>query len=97
MRIIFLPRRAGKTTKIIEYLKNNIDSAILICVNLHFKNRIINKYPEIQNRVFTYNQYRSGKCRGLDFREIVIDNLDFFLYDLFYKKVSLVSITKEGE
>ena len=78
IEIIRLHRRCGKTTKCLEILRDN-EKSVMFCHGsfalLHLEHEILDKNPEIKNRIFTTKQY-DIRLRGMKIDTVVIDDAD---------------------
>lgn len=73
-------RGSGKTSVLISRVLEDEDAILLVQTESHRK-LIIDKFPEVGDRLFTFNYFLSGEFRGYsDFpKGVYIDELDAFL------------------
>lgn len=101
MNIIHSPRGAGKTTKAIEWLKEDLDKRVLITYSHNEENRLKQIYPECAHRIVDWESYlRSIKQGGSSFSRIenprlMIDNADLFIQKIFDWHVTDLTFTKD--
>ena len=88
MIILNMPRRSGKTSKLIKYaLKNSYD--ILVFSNLE-KDRLLRAYPELnKDQVFIWQEIPKRRANRR-YYGTVVDNLDFILHQQLPNKVRAI-------
>ncbi len=75
MEIIKLPRRAGKTTRALERLRDNEKSVMFQHAGLRIDHPILENNPELRKRIFTTCDFKS-RLRGMVIDTVIIDNAD---------------------
>ena len=98
MKKIIVPRRAGKTTRLIE-LSERTDAPIL-CADLK-RALCVAKLAAEQGRnipnPITVNDVRIGSLRGLRIRNILIDDADAVLTRIFNVEIDAITMTADPE
>ena len=92
MEINIGPRRSGKTTRLINWLKEDINR---VCI-FSSREEVLNLqklYPQIADKFFYWADYRS-KCVNTN-AEIGIDNADCVLRELFGKHITKIEFNQE--
>ena len=90
-------RQTGKTTKILQMLKEN-DKAVMAVHCEDEKKRLLFENPELKGRIKTYNEMKTKNMCSNEFEECYLDNLDILLSRLrFELPITYVSITGDLE
>lgn len=97
MKIELRARRFGKTTEAIK--KAHETKAYLIVINEAEKRRVVKMAEEmnlnIRNPV-TWAEYQQDQMRGSFVRNVVIDNADYILQQVFPAlKIEMITLTDE--
>lgn len=91
-------RGAGKTTRMVEWLKDN-PTRILITFNNKEAERIrqqFNLEPQDANRVLGWQDYLDRKGMGkLRYANIGIDNADMILQNMVYDPIENISLSQD--
>lgn len=102
MKAIIGDRQMGKTARMLEWLHDNPDAALLV-VNSHEAGRLVGELlyryggsPRDWHRRI-YATTRWGILRGTPYTKLGIDNLDLVLQTLYPRSVSVVSWTGSPE
>lgn len=94
MEILHIPRGAGKTTKMIEWLRQ--DSARLLITFSHDEeNRLKSLHPDLADRILDWRSYQKRYRPGYHVKEIAIDNADIILQEMFDAPISLITMTED--
>lgn len=97
MKIVLLPRSAGKTTKMMEWLTRK-QNRILIVFSLIEKDRITRLYgldEKVAERIMTFHEYmKKPKSKELRESELGIDNADMVFQSFFESRIDAISITQ---
>ena len=94
MEIDVSTRAAGKTTRLIDWLKIT-PKGILLTFNTTEADRLRRKYPELRNQIHSWNKWsdaQRGTSRDL---EIVIDNADYILQSYLSHSLKKITMTKD--
>lgn len=105
MKVIYRPRAAGKTTTLMEWLKENQEH-ILIVFSVGEKQRIIKEYakeeletgeplPDWVERIYTPFELTNSHGKFTGKEKFSIDNADMILEQMLRKSISIMSLTKE--
>jgi len=94
MNIDYSPRSGGKTTRAIEWLRQNEKRLLLVFSNEE-ENRLKIAYPDVKNQIVDWDSYMEAKTRGQYFEECSIDNIDLILQKLVREPIKRISITEE--
>lgn len=87
MEVIYGGRRCGKTSKLIEYMRDNPECHLLTFS--HYRVMELGKqYPDLKGRFMSLVTFNSRKHT-----ELVIDDLDLVLNRIFVKLPRMVSFT----
>ena len=92
MEINISPRRSGKTTRLINWLTENVNR---VCV-FSSREEVFNLqelYPKVADRLFYWEDYRSKHVNTNV--EIGIDNADCVLRELFGKNIIKIELNQE--
>lgn len=100
MKVNYSHRGAGKTWRMIRLLRQKVNgpNRILITPNQNICMALRHGYPDVAHQIFTWNEIWLKNMRGkLEFRnkEIIIDNADIVLQQMFELPITHVSINKE--
>ena len=93
MEIDYSHMGSGKTTRILEWLKEN-QANLLIVNSIHSANLISNYSSNLGGRVITYNEFKNSPEKYSDCN-IGIDQVDYIIDDIFNGKVKKITLTKE--
>ena len=94
MKIYISPRRSGKTTKAVDWLKEK-DNRILITFGIQEADRLRELHPNLSKRIMTHREYRDTffVTEEKKNQEIGIDNLDQVIQSLFDDNVVISYLT----
>jgi len=93
MKIILLPRQAGKTSQLIAWLEED-RGRLMVVAHLREQNRLCQLYPKLAHQIVTWESYkRDLNMLGRPIKEIVIDNLDLILERECAHQIAAVSLT----
>ena len=96
MEIDLSPRQAGKTTRMIEWLKIG-RSRILLTHTMREAERLREQYPDLEDCIFSWDQWLK-KQHGVSHRvELAVDNADYILQAQVSDDIKRISFNKEGE
>ncbi len=88
MNVIKLARRAGKTTKCLDLLRDNDKSIMFSRVGLRIDHPILNENPEIKKRIFDIYTYQE-RVRGMNVDMIIIDDGDLIPTSVLLEMINL--------
>lgn len=95
MLIDFGPRACGKTTRIIEWLKEAPDR-LMITFSHQEALRLKQEYRDEAPRIMCWDCYLQRRKQGTPhIKEVSIDNVDIIIEQMVGKKVRVVSITND--
>lgn len=100
MKIINEPRGAGKTTKLVEWLKSAKKQhpkcyPIIITFSATEAKRLQVEYDLRPDQVMSWHQYQQ-RVSGIN-EVLALDNADMILEDLVHSKIDIITITKHDE
>ena len=78
MHFIILPRRGGKTTRLIQRLVDN-PRAMLIEPLHQMRDMVAKDHPDIADRMLSFRQWINFGQHSKDCDEVLVDNLDLLL------------------
>lgn len=79
MQILFRPRRAGRTTEAVRYIKAHTDTALIVHSSDE-KRRLIREYALPKERVWTASEFFGPKTNGIStIKNYIIDNIELVL------------------
>ena len=96
MDVDYSPRAAGKTTRMIEWLRAN-PQRLLITINHLEENRLKRLYPDVSTRILDWESYRHRYPHGAQMKEAAIDNADIVLEGLLRQRLAKISITDDRD
>lgn len=96
MKIVHAGRGLGKTTFMIEWLKQE-PNRILLTFSHAEENRLKRLYPELATRIVDWRSYQRRYMHGNGLKEIAIDNVDLVLEEQFRQRISQVTFTEEAK
>ena len=84
--VIVRPRAGGKTYHIHRYLHTNPNAELLVA-NMAMKKNAVDAYRrqfpddrnDIDKRIFTVGDYCDGRHRGIDLKDVLIDDADIVI------------------
>lgn len=92
MKVIIGERQSGKTTKLLQQLKENNNAVMGVSSEMK-KIRLIQENPELKDRIKTYCELKNSVVSN-DFDECYLDDIDLLLHTLDFKiPITYVSIT----
>jgi len=94
MKVVHLPRRAGKTTQAIMQAAET--GAYIVTVNRDEARRIAEQAKKLELNIkfpITFEELLRDKLRGSFFKSVIIDNVDMFLQRHVCQNVKLEMIT----
>lgn len=96
MKIDHAPRAGGKTTRLIAWLSEK-PRRLLITFSERESERLRDLYPDLANRICTWNEYRErrGNAWALHPEEIALDNADIILQSQARDPISIISLSDE--
>jgi len=94
MKVDYSKRQAGKTTRLIEWLRERPDR-ILITFSHAEENRLKREYEDVATRIVDWRSYQQRYMHGSPMKEIAIDNADLILEEQFRNKISRISISDD--
>ena len=94
-KIICKGRCSGKTTELINMLKDNT-KAVMVVHNLQQKKDLCDKHPELKKQIKTYDEACNGGLKCGIFTECYLDDAEFYLPDLGLP-ISVVAITSNND
>lgn len=97
MKLDYSARASGKTTRMIQTLREHI-TCYLITISTREEQRLRHAYPDVAHRIFYWETWlhdlRSGQRMGMH-GELLVDNADMVLERMLGKYVRSMSMTKE--
>jgi hypothetical protein len=78
MKIDYSPRQSGKTTRLIELLAKD-NRRVLLTFSTQEENRLKNIYPEVAERIFYWETYKTKNKGRYEQQRVLIDNADYLL------------------
>ena len=97
MKVTVLGKAGGKTTKAIEFLRENPD-CIFIASSHDEMNRLKREYRDLASRIYDVDWAKGSRQWGQPRSKLIIDNADHILMDMFpHSKIELISITGSVE
>ena len=93
MKVIYQPRQAGKTTRIIKWLEAH-EGRILLVHSYEMKEMLNKKYPHLVGRILTIMD--RDRLRGRkDIKEIGVDDAEYCLDRILPFPLVAITINKE--
>lgn len=90
------PRRSGKTTRVVEWVKAEKNRAMIVH-SIDEKKRIIKEYGLTEDQVYTHNQIiNSPYGLGAKISDFYIDNAEKVINKIFSDKVAGISVETEA-
>lgn len=100
MKIIYSPRQSGKTTQLIEWLKEKPDR-ILLVHSREYVWQLVHQYPELDGRIVTWNDFLHKRREFNQFpdeiKRVAIDNAEFFFRDFIHAPIDVITMSKIEE
>jgi hypothetical protein len=72
MKIDYSPRASGKTTRMIEWLREN-PQRILVTFNHAEENRLKHEYPDLSMRILEWRSYQQRYMHGNPVKEVAFE------------------------
>lgn len=96
MQIIYQPRQSGKTTKMIEWLKESKKNLLLV-PHLVRKAQLVEENPKLKNQIMTLHEYLPSPSAA--YKKVSVDDAELVLQSLLKHRIEYItmSIIKEGE
>ena len=94
MKIISLPRGMGKTTKLMKISAES--GASIVCRNLQTAKAIAEEAERLKLKIpfpATYHSVLKGGALSLDTREVLVDDVDYFLEFIIGRPVKCATYT----
>lgn len=94
MEINISPRMSGKTTKLIEWVKEKKNRVVLFSSNseaFHLKAQ----YPKIANKLYYWEEWRASRDFNKGNKEIGIDNVDCLLHAMLGRNIKKIEFNQE--
>ncbi len=102
MKIIVQPRRAGKTYKLVEWVRQSEKlsdypywSRIMLVSNMMEAERIRNSYDLDYHQVFTFDDWQHRYFSPTTEVEVAIDNAELIFTRMFNSDIRMISMTGE--
>jgi hypothetical protein len=102
MKIIVQPRRAGKTYKLVEWVRQGKKSSdypywsrIMLVSNMMEAERIRNSYDLDCHQVFTFDGWQHRYFLPTTEVEVAIDNAELIFTRMFNSDIRMISMTGE--
>lgn len=76
------PRGSGKTKRMVEWLKADLENRAIIVGTSYLAMNLVRMYELPDKCVFTVEDIKFGRLRGIRKREMCIDEIDIFLQQL---------------
>lgn len=93
MKVDYSPRAAGKTTRLIEWLRE--DSArVMITFSHDEENRLKRQYPDLSTQIVDWESYQARYQGGRKIKEVSIDNADIILQKMIPEPINRISISE---
>lgn len=106
MKVIVRPRQAGKTTELVEWVKQGeatnsypFWTRIILCPTVDMAQRLrhgVNEYGLDYTQVFSFGEWQRARKGRLPV-EVAIDNLDLIIADALGHPAALATVTEEEE
>lgn len=96
MKILYSPRQGGKTTRMVEWLREE-QSRMLVTFSDKEARRLVELYPDLVNRIVTWREYveRRSFAWNKHPSKIAIDNADIILQMLCRDEIDVITISNE--
>lgn len=94
MKIDFSPRCGGKTTRLIEWLRED-KKRVMLTFNKQEKFRLQKQYEDVATQIFEWMEWRSKQSpfQRSGFPEIGIDNADLILSEVVASPIARITIS----
>ena len=94
MKVILSPRRSGKTTKMIEWLKED-EKHLRLVITHEEELRLKREYPEVRNQIVDWESYVETHKSGSYFKTVSIDNAEMILQKYLVHPLDTITISDE--
>ena len=94
MEIDYSPRCSGKTTRMIEWLKED-PNRVLVVHTIGYRDNLKRQYPELSERFHVAHTLMDSHLHISHESVLGFDNLDLILAHMFKRRIGIASITKE--
>lgn len=94
MKVFVSGRQGGKTTAMIEWLREDPDNRMVVCATEERAKYFRLRAGSARDRVVSYTNYQRSHGRPV---ELGIDDLDFLLATIFTPRIGMVTLTGEFE
>jgi hypothetical protein len=98
MKIITGARQTGKTTKMIQWIGQDLSKRFLVTFSTREQDRLRRQYPSCKDNIFTYQSFREKAmtARFDDSQvEVAVDNADYILEQVVGTFVRIATFNKE--
>lgn len=98
MKILYSPRQAGKTTRMIAWLRED-PQRVLVTFSFEEAQRLTDLYPDLLNRIVDWRSYieRRGYAWRFHPKAIALDNADLILQMLCRDEIDVITISNPDE
>jgi hypothetical protein len=95
MKLDYSPRGAGKTTRLIEWLRDDKER-LMLTFSHDEENRLKREYPDVATQIVDWDSYQHSKgVVGRRYKECAIDNAELILQQRMRHPISMMSITED--
>lgn len=96
MNIDYSPRASGKTSRLIDWLREK-PNRILITFSHEEENRLKRLYNDLSTRIVEWRSYQRRYMHGNPMKHIAIDNADLILQEILAQPIEQITITELEE
>lgn len=93
MEVDYSARRTGKTTRLIEWLRED-EGRVMITFSHMEENRLKREFPELSTQIVDWESYQNRYRQGRKIKEVGIDNADMILQSMIPEQIKIISISE---